>query len=149
MTVPVYDYPAEVKAFVEHGLWGGRRKFGPSTAVGFANQADGLVAGFVYHDYDPDSGVIEISGYSDRRDWTNKDMVRAIFDYPFEQLGVRLLVARHSEKNTRVRRIWRALGAREYIIDDLWADGEAMAVAVLSRDAWNKTKLKRKSHGQA
>lgn len=139
---PVYDFPAETIAFVERGLWGGRRRFGPATAIGFATADEGLVAGFIYHNFEPDTGVIEVSGYSTRRNWCTKPRLARIFDYPFAQLKCRLVVARHSEHNIRVRRIWAALGATEYLIPELRGEGEAEALAVLHRDVWNRSKFK-------
>ena len=110
MIVPVYDHSDAVKVFVAKGLWGGRRSI-EGYGLGFATEADGLVAGIVYHNFDPDGGVIELTAYSTRRDWLNRNNLRAVFSYPFEQLGVRLCVARISENNTRTLRIWRSFGA--------------------------------------
>lgn len=146
--VPVYDHPVETKTFVERGLWNNERQFGECTTVGFANPEEGLVAGFVYHNYEPDSGVIELSGYSTRRDWANRGVVALIFgEYPFIQLDCRLMVARYSEHNKRVRRIWKSLGASEYVIPELRNQGEAEVIAVLHRDKFMKSRFMRAHHG--
>jgi RimJ/RimL family protein N-acetyltransferase len=139
--VPTFAYKQETIAFVENGLWAGKRQFGACTALGFANEQEGLVAGFIYHNYDPAAGVIEVSGYSTRRDWCNKRRLKTLFDYPFNHVGVRLVAARHSEHNTRVRRIWRSLGATETLIPDMWGPDEAEAVIVLKRETWKNSKL--------
>ena len=134
--VPVYDHPEAVKAFVAAGLWAGQRQFGAATAIGFATAEEGLVAGFVYHGYEPEAGAIEISAYASRHNWCTRSHLERIFAYPFEELGCRLVVARHSEDNKRVRRIWRALGAQETLIPELHAPGVAEAVALLNRQDW-------------
>ena len=136
----VYDHSDAVKAFVSNGLWEGRRTI-DGYGLGVANAAEGLIAGIVYHHFDPDSGVIEISAYSARRDWLNRETLKLIFSYPFDQLGVRLCVARISEQNTRALRIWKALGAELTPIPDIRADGEAEIIAVLHRDTWNNSKF--------
>lgn len=146
--VAVYDYPLAVKAFVENGLWQRTRQFGKCTSIGFANETEGLVAGFVFHNYDPDSNVIEVSGYSTCRDWCTKDLFRTLFAYPFDDLGVRLVVARHSERNKRARRIWRAIGAEEVVIPELHAEGEAEAVAILTKKSWFNSKFMRDENGK-
>lgn len=140
MIVPVYDHSDAVKVFVAKGLWGGRRSI-EGYGLGFATEADGLVAGIVYHNFDPDGGVIELTAYSTRRDWLNRNRLRAVFSYPFEQLGVRLCVARISENNTRTLRIWRSFGAELTPIPHLRAEGEAEIVAVLRRDTWENSKF--------
>lgn len=147
--VPVLDHPEEVRRFVEHGLWQGRETFGAGTAIGFANAKEGLIAGFVYHNYAPDQGVIELSGYSTRRNWASRDAVSLIFGrYPFLHLGCRLLMARHSETNNCVRRIWAALGADETLIPDIVADGVAQAIAVLKRDVFLTSKFMEPKYGK-
>lgn len=139
----VWNAPEAVAAFVSHGLWGDQRGFGPCKAVGFATEKDGLIAGVVFHSFNPWGGTIELSSYSSRRDWLTKERLRAIFGYPFDQLNLRLCVARISEKNTRTLRIWRALGAALTPIPDLRGEGEAEVVAVLKRDTWENSKFKR------
>ncbi len=148
---PVTDQPEAVKHFVEEGLWQGKRQLdardGEYSAIGFVRPGGGLVAGFVYHNYDPSRNVIELSAYSAHRRWSNVSTLRTIFEYPFDQLGVRVVAGRHDERNTLVRRIWRALGAREVLIPELWAPGVAEAVAVLTRDTWRASPFCRTSHG--
>lgn len=146
---PVFDFPDAVKTFVAAGIFTPGRQFGPSTAIGFANADEGLVAGFVYHNFEPDAGVIEVSGYSTRRSWVNKSLLNVIFQYPFEQLGCRAVVARHSEQNKRVIRIWRALGATQTKIPELRGPNEAEVVAILTSDAWQKSKFREVKYGQA
>lgn len=144
---PVFDFPDAVKAFVAAGIFAPRRQFGPSTAIGFANADEGLVAGVVYHNFDPDTGAIELSAYSTRRDWLNRDFLGLIFGYPFRQLNSRIAVARISEHNTRTRRIWRALGATETLVPDLRGPNEAEVIAVLTHDTWQRSKFCEVKHG--
>lgn len=146
--IPVFDMPDAVKDFVAGGLFSLGRTFGPSTAIGFANEAEGLVAGFVYHNWEPENGTIELSGYSTRRSWVNKERVNIIFGYPFEQIGCRALVARHSEHNQRVRRIWSALGAEQTLVPELRGPGEAEVISVLTRETWQNSKFNEVKNGQ-
>lgn len=125
----------EVQRFVELGLWGGLRGFGECQVIGFADE-NGLAAGIVYHNYDPDSDVIELSAYSARRDWLTKGRLADVFGYPFDQLGCRICVARISEHNKRALRIWRSLGASQHPLPDLRGDGEAEVVCLLKRDTF-------------
>lgn len=147
MPVPVLDHPKEVISFVEMGLWGGRRNFGPATGIGFATAEEGLVAGFVYHNFEPDNGLIEISAFSQRRDWLTRKSLRVVFDFPFGELECRAVVARHSEHNNRSIRIWHALGAEQTVVPNLRADGEAEVIALLSAKTWQASKFKEVTHG--
>lgn len=139
--IPVLDHPQEVVRYVEFGIWRGGKTFGPATGIGFATPDVGLVAGVVYHNFDPEEGRIELSGYADRADWLSRSNLREIFHYPFEQVGVRIVIARHSENNQRAVRLWDRLGAAQHRIPDIRGPGEAEIVAVLSRDAWQNSKF--------
>lgn len=111
------------------------RGFGPCSAIGFGEP---LVAGVVYHNWNPEAGVIELSAASSTRKWLTKDRLRQVFEYPFEQLGCQMCIARISENNNRARRIWQALGANEYVIPRLRGIDEAEVIATLTKEAWEQ-----------
>lgn len=144
---PIYDCPDAVAAFVARGIFSEGREFGACTALGFATEAEGLVAGFVFHNYEPENGVIEVSGYSTRRDWVNHAHLKTLFEYPFDQLGCRMVVARHSERNKRVIRIWAALGAKQITLPELRGPNEAEVVALLKAEDWKSSKFMRQTNG--
>lgn len=142
MIRPIYGFNDVVAGFVARQIFPHGGEFGECTAIGFAKGGE-LVAGFVYHNWQPDAGVIEISGAATTRDWTTKAVIRAIFEYPFDQIGCQLVVARHSVHNRRVRRIWRAFGAKEYVIPRLRGRDEAEAIATLTVETWRESKFGR------
>ena len=144
----VWDMPAAVEAFVSLGLWGDLRGVGACQALGYADRT-GLVAGILYHNWQPDAGVVEITSYAARHDWLTRGRLIEIFAYPFDRVGCRMAVARIAENNRRTRRIWRALGARETLIPDLRGPGEAECVQTLAADDWRKSKFMRSIYGQA
>jgi RimJ/RimL family protein N-acetyltransferase len=131
---PVFGRGSEVAAFVAEQL-GYTRGFGECAAIGFGNP---LVAGVVYHNWQPEHGVIELSAASTRRDWLTRGNLRTIFEYPFTQIECQLCVARISENNARARRIWRALGATEHIIPRLRGRDESEVIATLTIEAWRQ-----------
>lgn len=137
--IPMHAHQDALRAFLERGL---RMSIGAASFIGWA-RPDGIIAAVAYHNFHPDAGTIELSAFSARRDWLSKDRLREVFGYPFGQLGVRLCVARTSEHNHRVRRIWRALGSAEHVIPDLRADGEAEAILILRRADWLSGKFAR------
>jgi RimJ/RimL family protein N-acetyltransferase len=134
LSKPVYGRNQYVAAFVARQL-GFSRGFEAFTAIGFGEP---LEAGIVYHNWNPEAGLIELTAASKSRSWLNKANLAAIFDYPFGQLGCQLCIARISEHNARARRIWRALGATEYVIPRLRGPNEAEVIATLTREAWEE-----------
>ena len=133
-------YGDRVKEFVADNL-GFSRGFGPSQAIGFEDDGE-IVAGIIYHNWEPEAGVIEMSAASIRRDWLTRARLSVIFGYPFGQLNCRLVVARIGEHNARARRIWRSLGAREYAIPELRSPQEAEIIYTLTADQWASSKLR-------
>ena len=110
------------------------RGFGACQAIGVERNGE-LVAGIVYHNWNPESGVIEVSAASTCRDWLSRAILAEIFGYPF-RIGCRLIVARIAESNARARRIWRSLGSDEYVIPALRSPTEAEIICTLSAEQW-------------
>ena len=128
-----YDTPAVVR-FVADQLGWDEVEFGHCVGLGFMGK-DGLEAGFVYHDWQPDFGTIEITGAADG--WTGTlGKLRAVFGYPFDQLGCQMCIA-HT-MNPRVVRIWTRLGAEEYRIKRLFGRDRDGTMLTLTREAWEK-----------
>ena len=121
-----------VVAFVANRL-GFDGNFGECVALGFEGP-DGLEAGFVYHDYQPDHGTIEITGATKGFTGT-RGKFRAVFGYPFDQLGCQMCIAR--TRNPRVVRIWTALGAEEYKIPRLFGRNVDGTILTLTSEAWS------------
>lgn len=143
----LYGQSDLVAGFVAE-LLGYPRGFGECQAVGFLDGEGKLVAGVVYHQYQPEQGVMEISAASTCRNWLNRARLAEIFDYPF-RIGCRLVVARIGEHNARARRIWRSLGSDEYVIPALRSPQEAEVIYVLSAENWRTGKFREIQYGQA
>ena len=143
MTIEVIFEPQGshvIQHFVADGLFGEPYVFDPCTSMGVL--FDGrLAAGFVWHDEHVDYNLIELSAYSTTRRWMNRWSLYQVFNLPFNVFRHRAVIAKHSEKNKRVRRIWKSLGAEETIVPLIRGDDEAECVAVLHRDVWLKSKF--------
>lgn len=134
---PFWD--AAVAGWVAAQIDGCERGFGPCVALGIANSADEIVAGVVFHDWNPERGLIEMSAAATDRRWLTRRVANVAMGYAFA--AARMAVARTSERNTPVRRLWAALGASEYLIPDLWGDGEAGVILTLTGPQWHKSRL--------
>lgn len=133
-----------MRAFIEKGLG---ITLTPAECIGWG-RGGRLIAAVAFHNYDKRGGVIELSAYSTARDWLTKERLRDLFAYPFDQLKVRLCVARIAEGNRRARRIWRALGAKEFVIPELRGAGEAECLFLLDQTTWTKGKFMREDNGK-
>jgi RimJ/RimL family protein N-acetyltransferase len=104
-----------------------------------------LMAAVAFHNWNPQAGVIEVSAAAVDPRWASRAVLSELFGYAFAI--AQAVVARTSEDNTRVRRLWKAFGAEEYIIPRLRGRTASEAALLLTDDAWAVSKL-RKEHGQ-
>lgn len=84
--------------------------FGPCVAIGVLNPACELVAGTVFHSYDPDCRSIEVSCAATSRMWARPEVVRAIMCYPFETAKCQRMTAVTPKRAREPRRFLEALG---------------------------------------
>lgn len=103
-----------------------------------------LIAGIVYHNYHPDSGVIELSAGSVSRRWMQGHVVRALFEFPFGMCGAQLVVIRVSERNTVMISIAKRLGFEGVLIPRLRGRYEAEWVFTLPDDKWRQQAIARR-----
>lgn len=68
-------------------MYGG--DFGKCAALGILDRhKQNMIAGAVFHDYQPEAGTIQMSMAADNHMWATRDVLRDLLAYPFLQLGV-------------------------------------------------------------
>lgn len=143
----LYGQDQIVSRFVARQIPHMQRGFGPNTAIGVLDDENNLIAGAVFHNWEPESGVIEISGASITKRWLTRDVLRAVFSYTFDQLECQMVVARHPVSSESIRRQWKMLGASEYIIPRLGGRDRDIAIATLTEETWRSSKFARSDDG--
>jgi len=131
--------------FVADRVWRDGRRFGEHTSMG-VEQGGRIVAGVIFHNYDPWAGVIEISGASDTPRWLTRPVLYAMYAYPFDQLGCQMVVQRNSEHNARLNSILRRYGFDEYRIRRGRGRNEDELVFTLTDNQWRSNGF-HKEHG--
>ncbi len=111
-------------------------------AVLSGNKIAGCVA---YHNYDPRAGVIELSAAADNKRWLTKRSLKEMFEYPFVDLGVQMVIARTSadEKQAHLHKIFKTYGFKSQIIPRLYGRNEDGILFSLTDDDWRKSKFYR------
>lgn len=81
---------AEIAEWVADRIeWGAGGQFEPGTpAIGVFNRHGRMLAGVVYHDYEPTFRTMQITMAADNPMWARRDNIRGLLAYPFRQLGV-------------------------------------------------------------
>src|SRR5690606_21608605 len=121
----VYGHDAIVAEWVAKAMGDPafERGFGNCTAIG-VEEGGRLIGGVVYHDWSPEAGVVEMSAAATSKRWLSRRVLHAIFSYPFDQLGVQMVLMRtavsNSQSNGRgISRIARAYGFQQIHIPRL------------------------------
>jgi RimJ/RimL family protein N-acetyltransferase len=95
-----------------------------------------LIAGSVYHNWQPEAGVVEISSASISRRWLTKPVIKAMFSFPFDKLGCQLVVLRVSERNEVMCGIAERFGFQAYPIPRLRGRDEGEIIFTLTVEQW-------------
>lgn len=109
-----------------------------------------LIAGVVYHNYFPDFKNIELSMAADSPMWATKDIIKALLQYPFIQLGCKRITTCTSARNKRALKFNYGIGfRREGVIRRGYGNHDMIICGMLRKEAerWLKTE-KEEVNGQ-
>ena len=124
------------------------RGFGDCTAIGVAGHGR-LLGGFVFHDYAPEAGVIEISFAGIGGRWLTRPVLYGAFSYVFDELGCQMACARTPARSSRAVRMCRAYGFRQVTVPRLFGRSEDGIVSTLTAEDWRANGFhKENRHGQ-
>ena len=121
--------------YVSGKVWGKSKPFFLSTGMGVFDKGN-LIAGMMFHNYDRDAGVIEVSGASETARWLTRPVLWEMFSYPFNQLGCQAVVMRVDSSNTRLCRMLSSYGHARYEIPRLRGRDNPEIIYVLHDDVW-------------
>lgn len=108
-----------------------------------------LVGVVLYHDLNPEAGVVCMSAAGDDARWMGREVITAAHNFPFDQLGCQAVVLQVSEKNSRMLGIAERLGYTLHRIPRLRGRNEAEVLCLLADNTWKSSPYARKSHGKA
>ncbi len=138
-----------IVGFVARQIKGAERGFGNCVAMGVID-GELLISGMIFHNYSPECETIELSGAAISKRWLTRRVFNEMFGYAFDYVGCQMLVARHSEHNKQLRRMWNAVGATEYMIPRLRGRNEAEVIATYTAETWREGRTMRGiTHEQA
>ena len=132
---PLFGHSEEVASFVASLVPGLERGFGNNQSIGILNNKNELVAGFVYHNWEPETAIIEISGASIGR-WVTREILTLIYDYPFLVCKCQMVIQRNSALNEGLNDQLRRLGFNEYYIPRLKGRNEDGILFTMTDDQW-------------
>jgi RimJ/RimL family protein N-acetyltransferase len=112
------------------------RPFVSFTSLGVFDDDGELHGVTVFHNWDPEAGVIEVSGASSSARWLPRPVLYEMHAYAFNQLGCQAIVMRVAPENARIQRILRAYGYEETRIRRLRGRDQDDLIFILYDDVW-------------
>lgn len=97
----------EIAQFVSNLCSRNHLPFGNYSTIGSIRNGR-LVAGVVYNHYSGTNVCAHLAG--EGKNWLTRDFLYAIFDYPFNELGVNRITGLVPKKNKRARKLDQHLG---------------------------------------
>lgn len=122
-------------------LFGQPARIPPCSTIGVFD-GENLIAVMAYYNWQPEFGVIEVSGASTSKRWLTRPVLKRLFGLPFEQWEAQLVVMRVPEKNTSLIKMLARYGFELYPIPRLRGRTEGESICTLTDDVW------RSLHGQ-
>ena len=94
------------------------REFEPwSTAIGVLDRKGiNLIAGMVYHDYQPEAGTIQLSMAAITPMWARKNVIHQLLAYPFEDVGVYKVWTATPAHNSAALKVNKKVGMKQEAI---------------------------------
>jgi len=134
----VHGHSQTVAHFVASLIPHCRRGFGDNAkAIGIIDNEGRLIAGIVYHNWDPDSGIIEISGAAiPGKYWLTRETIRRMYQYPFLQLGCQMVVQRTPADATRLLGMLAAYDYTLIPMPRLFGRERDGVICCLTKEAW-------------
>ena len=124
--------------------------FGPCQAIGVIDNDGKLLAGWVWHGWDPSAETMEFSGASLTPHWMTQDILHKLFSYAFDEVGCQMVLTRNSEGNKRLHRQLARYGFTRWDVPRLFGRRENGVFWTLTDDDWRANNFHpgTKSHEQ-
>ena len=141
----VYGHDQAVADFVASMIPRCRtRGFGPCKAIGVVDDGR-LIAGLVYHNWEPEAEIIEMSGAAlPGRQWLTRGTIARMYQYPFLQVGCQMIVQRNSVDDDRLLRQLAVYGYTFIRIPRMLGRDKDGVLCLLTYEDWVNNRFNRR-----
>lgn len=137
MTVIVSGYTDKVAPWVAHHI-PHVTDFGPCEALAVM-RGDYIIAGVVYHDYQPTCDSIQLSMAAVSPRWAKKEIIAGLLKYPFEQLGCYRLFTATPIDNEKALKVNVHIGfTREAVLHSAFGKNRHCVIMRMLLPGYNK-----------
>jgi RimJ/RimL family protein N-acetyltransferase len=141
----LYNSPVVISKWVsEHIPHCHGRTFDHSKAIGVMDD-DRLIAGIIYHNWEPEAGIIEISTAAlPGSGWYTRETMAVMYQYPFHDLSLQMVIGRVKASDEALLRIMATIGYAFVLIPRFFGRHEDGVIATLTYEDWSTNKFNRR-----
>ena len=141
----VYGHDQLIAQFVASLIPHCRRGFGPNVmAIGVVDDGN-LIAGIVFHNFDPDAGTIEVSAAAlPGKQWLSRETLKRMFRYPFFVCGCQMVALRTPVDNEAFLYVLHRYGFELIRFPRLFGRDRDGAICYLTREAWEENRFNKR-----
>jgi hypothetical protein len=140
----LYNSHHVVAAWVAQRIPHCRRGWEACRAIGIADDDD-LIAGLVYHNWEPEAGIMEISSAAvPGSGWYTRETMARHYQYPFLQCQCQMVVVRVKASDERLLRMFAVQGYAFVKIARLFGRNEDGVVGTLTYEDWANNKFNKR-----
>ena len=119
---------------------------GAYNAIGVVHKNE-IVAGFIYHDWNPTYKTIQMTLAANTPRWGTRRIIEGLLHYPFVELGVQRITVLVNEKNHASLRLAEGVGfKREAVLEKAAGEYGNILVLRLFISEWLSGKFNRMTH---
>src|SRR5215467_4856004 len=141
----VHGYDEEVSAFVAHmipSMHG--RGFGECKTIGVVRDDGEMIAGIVYHNWNPQAGVIEMSAAAiPGSRWFTRRTADVMYEYPFVQLDCQMIMQLTPADDERLLGQLARGGYMFVLVPRLLGRDQDGVLCLFTREMWIDNKILR------
>lgn len=110
-------------------------KFSNFVGLAVVDSKDHPVAGVVFDQYKPEYSTIQCHFAIERPVLTNKNIIKEVFDYPFNEVGVQKVWSAAPHKNERAIKFTKGIGfTQEAVLARHFGDQHAVICRLFKKD---------------
>jgi hypothetical protein len=142
----VYGYDEIVARFVADLIPHARRGFSPNAkAIGVIDASGSMIAGLVYHNYDPEAGIIEISAAAlPGKYWMTRETLKRMYQFPFHQCGCQMVVQRVPADDLRQLGMMAAYDFTLINVPRMFGRDRDGVLGTLTVEAWENNRFNKR-----
>lgn len=126
--------------FVGQWVFGQPNDFGPCGSLGIC-EGKTIIAACVFHGWQPEYGVVELSLASNSPRWFSRRSVREILGICFGQLGCQQTVCRVAVDNAKIIKVLDFLKFTRVLLPNMQGRGKHEYLMMLTSDEWKANRM--------